>query len=172
MHSVNKNQLPIDEPLLYVRLPSIGLYPKVTKVLAPTELEKKCLKLLLSNIQYECTGRTTCAVSRSWRTIQHNGSLYTPTFASVINKYRSFCNDSYSTSSWLPFFVSLRDSITRFFASGFFHETSSPKPLKIMSWSFQIFSKFAEIFARRGAPLVSTTLVANLPPVSTTPAEN
>jgi hypothetical protein len=33
--------------------------------------------------------------------------------------------------------------------------------------SFQIFSKFAAIFARRGAPLVSTTLVANLKPVDT-----
>jgi hypothetical protein len=37
---------------------------------------------------------------------------------------------------------------------------------------FKLFGKFAEIFARHGAPLVSTTLVANLPPISTTPAEN
>ncbi len=32
------------------------------------------------------------------------------------------------------------------------------------------FEKFGEIFASQGAPLVSTTLVANLPRVSTTPA--
>jgi len=119
------------------------LYPS-HNVFGSPELEKKFLKLLHPNIQYECTGRTTCAVSRSWRTIQHNGSLYTPTFASVINKYRSFCNDSYCTSSWLPFFVSLRDSITRFFASDFFLASSSPKLLKITLGSFRIVSKIRE----------------------------
>jgi hypothetical protein len=34
----------------------------------------------------------------------------------------------------------------------------------------EFFQKFAEIFASQGAPMVSTTLVANLPPVSATPA--
>jgi hypothetical protein len=37
---------------------------------------------------------------------------------------------------------------------------------------FKIFQKFAEIFASQGAPLVSTTPVANLPLVSTTSAAN
>jgi hypothetical protein len=32
-------------------------------------------------------------------------------------------------------------SLPRFFASGFFRESSSPKPLKIALGSFQIFSK-------------------------------
>jgi hypothetical protein len=32
------------------------------------------------------------------------------------------------------------------------------------------FSQFEEIFASQGAPTVSATLVANLPPISTTPA--
>ncbi len=36
---------------------------------------------------------------------------------------------------------SYRDSVTRFFASGFFHDSLSPKPLKITLGSFQIFSK-------------------------------
>jgi hypothetical protein len=49
----------------------------------------------------------------------------------------------------------------KFFASGFFHGLSSPKPLKITSGSFKFFRKFTEIFASQGAPLVSTTLVAN-----------
>jgi hypothetical protein len=34
-----------------------------------------------------------------------------------------------------------RDSVTRFFASGFFHEYSFSKPLKIRLGSFQIFPK-------------------------------
>jgi hypothetical protein len=67
---------------------------------------------------------------------------------------------------------------------GFFHEVSSPKSLKITLRSFQFFGKFEEIFASQGAPLVSTTQVANLatvntgvvdislPPVSTIPAAN
>jgi hypothetical protein len=37
---------------------------------------------------------------------------------------------------------------------------------------FEFFRKFAEIFASKGAPSVSTTLVANLPAVSATPAAN
>jgi hypothetical protein len=37
---------------------------------------------------------------------------------------------------------------------------------------FQIFQKFAEIFASQGAPLVSTTPVANLLPASATSAAN
>jgi hypothetical protein len=48
-----------------------------------------------------------------------------------------------------------------FFASGFFHGLSSPKPLKITSGPFKFFRKFTEIFASQGAPLVSTTPVAN-----------
>ncbi len=60
----------------------------------------------------------------------------------------------------------------RFFASGFFHGSVSPQPQSIPLGPFQIFSKFADIFAGLGAPPLSTTLVANLPPVSTTLAAN
>ncbi len=35
----------------------------------------------------------------------------------------------------------LRDSVTRFFGSGFFHESVSPKPLSIQVGPFRIFSK-------------------------------
>jgi hypothetical protein len=42
-----------------------------------------------------------------------------------------------------------------------FHESSSPKPLKITSGSFIIFLKIAEIFASQGATPVSITPVAN-----------
>ncbi len=38
----------------------------------------------------------------------------------------------------------------RFFASDFFHESSSPGPLKITLGSLRIFRKFAEIFAAQG----------------------
>ncbi len=44
-----------------------------------------------------------------------------------------------------PDFVHIwRDNVTRFFASGFFHESPSPKPLKITLGSFRIFSKIRE----------------------------
>ncbi len=55
------------------------------------------------------------------------------------------------------------------FTAEVFHESSSPKPLKIALRSFQIFRTFAEIFASQGAPLVSKIPGANLPTVSTTP---
>ncbi len=78
-----------------------------------------------------------------------------------------------------------RDSVTRFFASGFFHESPSPKPLIITLGSFRIFSKirgdirksrckFAIGVNDTGGklPPVSTTPAANLPPVSKTPGAN
>jgi hypothetical protein len=54
-----------------------------------------------------------------------------------------------------------RDSVTRFFASGFFHESVSPQPQSIPLGTFRIFRKFAEIFASKGAPPVSMTPAAN-----------
>ncbi len=87
------------------------------------------------------------------------------------------------------------DSVTRFFASGFFHESPSPKPLKITVGSFRIFSKIRGDIRKskcttnvndtsgkfatgvndiggKKLPPVSTTPAANLPPVSSTPAAN
>ncbi len=43
----------------------------------------------------------------------------------------------------------------------FFHESVSPQPQSIQLGPFQIFRKFLEIFARQGAPPVSTTPEAN-----------
>jgi hypothetical protein len=60
-----------------------------------------------------------------------------------------------------PRITAQRDTVTRFFASGFFHESVSPQPQSIPLGPFQIFSKFAEIFASQGATLVSTTPAAN-----------
>jgi hypothetical protein len=40
----------------------------------------------------------------------------------------------------------LRDSVTRFFTSGFFHESVSPQPQSIPLRPFKFFRKFAEIF--------------------------
>jgi hypothetical protein len=37
--------------------------------------------------------------------------------------------------------IPLRDSVTRFFASGFFHESVSPQPQSIPLRPFRIFSK-------------------------------
>ncbi len=78
-----------------------------------------------------------------------------------------------------------RDSVTRFFASGFFHESVSTQPQSIPRDRFEFFWKFAEILASQGAPPVSMIPVANfatsftsvvdtggkLPPVSLGTAE-
>jgi hypothetical protein len=66
-------------------------------------------------------------------------------------------------------FVLLKGQCHEIFASGFFHELSPPKPLKITLGSLRLFRKFAEVFASQGAPTVSMTPVANLPLVSTMP---
>ncbi len=46
----------------------------------------------------------------------------------------------------------LKGQCPKTFCFRFFHESSSPKPLKITLGSFQFFGKFAEIFASQGAP--------------------
>jgi hypothetical protein len=47
-----------------------------------------------------------------------------------------------------------------------------PSPRVSNEDCFEFFRKFAEIFASQGAPPVSTTPVANLPLILTTPAAN
>ena len=77
----------------------------------------------------------------------------------------------------------LKGQCHEIFASGFFHESPSLKPLKITLGSFQFYSKIrGDIRKSRcttgvndtGGKLlpVSTTPAANLPPVSTTSAAN
>ncbi len=57
----------------------------------------------------------------------------------------------------------LKGQCHEIFASDFFHDSSSPKPLKITLGSFQIFLKIRRytVFTSQGAPPVSTTSVAN-----------
>jgi hypothetical protein len=59
-----------------------------------------------------------------------------------------------------------------FIASGFFHESSSPKPLKITLSSFLILSKIRGDIRKSRCTIGINSPVANLPPVSTTPAAN
>jgi hypothetical protein len=59
--------------------------------------------------------------------------------------------------------------VSRDFFILFFHKSFSPKPWKITSGSFRFFSKIGDIFASQGAPPVSTTSVADLQPVLTSP---
>jgi hypothetical protein len=61
-----------------------------------------------------------------------------------------------------------RDCVTRFFASGFFPESSSPNPLKITIGLIRIFLK---IYICKPS-LASMTPVENLLPVSMTPEAN
>ncbi len=67
-----------------------------------------------------------------------------------------------------------RDNDTRFFDSGFFHESSSPKPLKITLGHFKFFSKILGDIRKSMCTTgtVSNTLEANLPSVSTTTVSN
>ena len=66
-----------------------------------------------------------------------------------------------ATYSKFPSFY-LKGQCHEFFCFRFFHESSSPKPLKITLVHFKFFfQKFAKIFASQGAPPVSTTPVAN-----------
>ncbi len=67
----------------------------------------------------------------------------------------------------------LKGTVSRdFLLPVFFMNQFPPSPRVSHLDRFELFRKFAEIFASQGAPQVSTTPVANLPPVSTTPAAN
>jgi hypothetical protein len=70
----------------------------------------------------------------------------------------------------------LKGTVSQDIRFGFFHQSSSPKPLKITLGLFQTFSKiFGDVTtdgASQGASPVSTTPVANLAPVPTTMAVN
>ncbi len=53
------------------------------------------------------------------------------------------------------------DSVTRFFASGFFMNQCPPSPRVSHLDCFEFFWKFAEIFVSQGSPLVPTTPMPN-----------
>ncbi len=66
----------------------------------------------------------------------------------------------------------LKGTVSRdFFASGFFHESPSPKPLIITLGLFRIFSKIRGDI-RKSRCTTGVTPVANLPPVLLTPVAN
>ncbi len=92
-------------------------------------------------------------------------------------------NRHMSLTPWKSSQVCKRNSVTIFFASGFFHESVSPQPQSIPLGLFRIFSKNRGNIRKSrcttgvnniggNLPPVSKTLVANLSPVSMTPAEN
>jgi hypothetical protein len=74
--------------------------------------------------------------------------MYTVLYSNV-KAYRFLCS---------LLVLSPRDSVTRFFASGFLHGSVSPQPQSI---PLELFRIFFEILASQGAPPVSTTPVAN-----------
>jgi hypothetical protein len=65
-------------------------------------------------------------------------------------------NDRLNNSRFCPY---KRDSVTRFFASGFFHESVSPQPQSTPLGPFyvELFRKFAEIFVSQGATGINDT---------------
>ncbi len=80
----------------------------------------------------------------------------------------------------------MKGTVSKFFVSGFFHESSSPKPPKITIGSFRLenLRRYLQVKGTTGINdtggkcAVSVnytggmTKAANLPPVSTTPAAN
>jgi hypothetical protein len=75
-----------------------------------------------------------------------------------------------------PVFLCERDPLQgqchEIFCFWFFSWISLPPAQSIRLGPFGILRKFGEIFISQGAPLVSTTLAENLPPVSMTPVAN
>jgi hypothetical protein len=63
----------------------------------------------------------------------------------------------------------LRFPFKEIFDFRFFHESVFPNFLSIPSWTCEFFFKLTDKIAALGAPLMSLTLLANLPQVSTTP---
>jgi hypothetical protein len=58
-----------------------------------------------------------------------------------MSRYRHYVPLCFTLQHWTLFFLYLRDCVTRFFVSGFFRESSSPKPFNNSIGFFQIFSK-------------------------------
>ncbi len=64
-------------------------------------------------------------------------------------------------------FITVKGTVSReFLLLVFFMNQFTPGPRVLRLDRFEFFRKFAEIIASQGAPPVSTTPVANLPPVS------
>jgi hypothetical protein len=88
---------------------------------------------------------------------------------STVQKKSSICSNTQPFLKLLPMSraspPSLKEIVSRAFCFWFFCESSSPKPLISIRVISNFFPKFVEIFASQGAPPVSTTLAANLPPI-------
>ncbi len=74
-----------------------------------------------------------------------------------------YLSSRYLAQDLCPLFniIYLKGQCHEILASGFLHGSFSPEPLMIPIGPFQIFQKFAEIFAAQGTTLVSLTPVAN-----------
>ncbi len=72
-------------------------------------------------------------------------------------QYQGANSPTVSTTPATKLLLVVKGLCHKIFTSDVFHESSSPKPLKVTLGSFRIFQKFAEIFTSQGAPLVSTT---------------
>ncbi len=89
-------------------------------------------------------------------------------YTSKCEKSQNNCTLLHSLAELMPwnrFLGSLKGQCHEIFASSFFHESPSPKPLIIPLGSFRIFPKIRG----ENLPPVLTMPAANLPPVSTTP---
>jgi hypothetical protein len=90
-----------------------------------------------------------------WRKITKNQAIeisHLGTFKFIAREIRLLVADEHGI---------FKGTVPRVFDLWFFHESVSPKPLRIPFRPFQIFRKFAEIFAAQGAPSVSLPQVAN-----------
>jgi hypothetical protein len=89
------------------------------------------------------------------RTQQGGQMRIIPVLAILILKCKKDCHEGMIFSSLI--FIIQRDSATRFFTSGFFNESVSPKPLSIPSGPLcrTVSKTHRDITAAQGAPPVS-----------------
>jgi hypothetical protein len=138
---------------------------KLLKFSLPLNL-KKVLKLLHPNIQYS----TSAQEGQPVRSHGH-GEPYSIMAAFILlpslplSTNRDLLQRFIHYILWTPILRVWKGQYHKIFCFRFFSWIIFPKASENnFMVIFKFFWKFAEIFARHGAPLVSTTLVANLPP--------
>ncbi len=136
-------------------IPIIPLHPLESAI----KLKGPCHAIFTSDVFHESSSPKPLKITlRSfrilWKFASQGAPLYQLVSTTPGGKFANGVNDNSDKIA-----DGSKGTVSRVFYVRCFHESSSPKPLKITLGSFRIFQKFAEIFTRQGAPLVSTTPV-------------
>ncbi len=107
------------------------------------------------------TPKSSITFLKTWR--QHDALVLHKMYLTCIVLHCQKPMKSFHMSSLLSFqSISLMGQRHEFFRCRFFHKSSYPKTLKIALGHFDIFRKFAEIFASQVAPPASKIPAVNL----------